>query len=276
MKLSDVIEKQGFIFHFNVSTFEQIRAFCDISKELGIYIILGASEGERKYLGSDFLKKVVDFEKEKGAKIFLNADHCKSLKSAEEAVNLGYDSITFDLSNLSFEENKNLTKEFVNWAKKMKEDIFIEGELGNIKGRSEVFEEKIEINEEDLTNPELAEIFVKETNVDSLAVSVGNLHGISTVSLAKIDIERIKEIKKRTNKFLTLHGGSGIEYSKIKEAIENGINIIHINTELRLCWRSSLENSLNQNPGTVTPYVILNDVILNLKIKTREILSYFY
>jgi fructose-bisphosphate aldolase class II len=276
MKLSDVIEKQGFIFHFNVSTFEQIRAFCDISKELSIYIILGASEGERKYLGSDFLKKVVDFEKEKGAKIFLNADHCKSLKSAEEVVNLGYDSITFDLSNLSFEENKNLTKEFVNWAKKIKEDIFIEGELGNIKGRSEIFEEKIEINEEDLTNPELAEIFVKETNVDSLAVSVGNLHGISTASLAKIDIERIKEIKKRTNKFLTLHGGSGIEYSKIKEAIENGINIIHINTELRLCWRSSLENSLNQNPGTVTPYVILNDVILNLKIKTREILSYFY
>jgi fructose-bisphosphate aldolase class II len=276
MKLSDVIEKQGFIFHFNVSTFEQIRAFCDISKELSIYIILGASEGERKYLGSDFLKKVVDFEKEKGAKIFLNADHCKSLKSAEEAVNLGYDSITFDLSNLSFEENKNLTKEFVNWAKKIKEDIFIEGEIGNIKGKSEIFEEKIEINEEDLTNPELAEIFVKETNVDSLAVSVGNLHGISTASLAKIDIERIKEIKKRTNKFLTLHGGSGIEYSKIKEAIENGINIIHINTELRLCWRSSLENSLNQNPGTVTPYVILNDVILNLKIKTREILSYFY
>jgi fructose-bisphosphate aldolase class II len=276
MKLSDIIEKQGFIFHFNVSTFEQIRAFCDISKELSIYIILGASEGERKYLGSDFLKKVVDFEKEKGAKIFLNADHCKSLKSAEEAVNLGYDSITFDLSNLNFEENKNLTKEFVNWAKKIKEDIFIEGELGNIKGRSEIFEEKIEINEEDLTNPELAEIFVKETNVDSLAVSVGNLHGISTTSLAKIDIERIKEIKKRTNKFLTLHGGSGIEYSKIKEAIENGINIIHINTELRLCWRSSLENSLNQNPGTVTPYVILNDVILNLKIKTREILSYFY
>jgi len=276
MKLSDVIEKQGFIFHFNVSTFEQIRAFCDISKELSVYIILGASEGERKYLGSDFLKKFVDFEKEKGAKIFLNADHCKSLKSAEEAVNLGYDSITFDLSNLSFEENKNLTKEFVNWAKKIKEDIFIEGELGNIKGKSEIFEEKIEINEEDLTNPELAEIFVKETNVDSLAVSVGNLHGISTASLAKIDIERIKEIKKRTNKFLTLHGGSGIEYSKIKEAIENGINIIHINTELRLCWRSSLENSLNQNPGTVTPYVILNDVILNLKIKTREILSYFY
>lgn len=276
MKLSDIIEKQGFIFHFNVSTFEQIRAFCDISKELGIYILLGASEGERKYLGSDFLKKVVDFEKEKGAKIFLNADHCKSLKSAEEAVNLGYDSITFDLSNLSFEENKNLTKEFVNWAKKIKDDIFIEGELGNIKGKSEIFEEKIEINEEDLTNPELAEIFVKETNVDSLAVSVGNLHGISTTSLAKIDIERIKEIKKRTNRFLTLHGGSGIEYSKIKEAIENGINIIHINTELRLCWRSSLENSLNQNPGTVTPYVILNDVILNLKIKTREILSYFY
>mgnify|MGYP000216677671 CR=1 FL=1 len=276
MHLNEIIQKQKFIFHFNVSTFEQLRAFCDISKELNIWIILGASEGERKFLGGDLLKKIVEFEKEKGAKVFLNADHCKSFKSAEEVLNFGYDAITLDFSNLNFDENKKLTKEFVEMARRIRKDVFIEGEVGNIKGKSEIFKEKIEIEEEDLTDPNLAEIFAKETNVDSLAISVGNLHGISTSTPIKIDFQRIKEIKRRTNKFLTLHGGSGIEYFQIKEAIESGINIIHINTELRYVWRNSLEKSLNDKIETITPYLILNDVILDLKIKTREILNFFY
>ena len=60
----------------------------------------------------------------------------------------------------------------------------------------------------------------------------------------RLDIERIAQIKKATGVFLTLHGGSGTNDDDFRKAIAAGINIIHVNTELRVAWRRSLEGSL--------------------------------
>lgn len=274
LKVSEILKKQQYIFHFNVSTLEQILAYAQASIELDQWIFLGASESERNYLGTERIKRLIDFEKEKGAKVLLNADHCKNLKSAQEAVLAGYDAITFDMSYLSFEENLKLTKEFVKWAKNHNENIFIEGELGYIRGHSDVLKEKIEIKKEDLTNPEEAKIYVEETNVDALAIAIGNLHGISLVSQPVLDFDRLKEIRNKVDVFLVLHGGSGIKKDDLKKALTEGINIVHINTDLRIVWRETLEKVLNENPEIYTPYELLPDVILSLKNKVKKIITF--
>jgi len=274
LNIKEIIKKQKYIFHFNVSTLEQILSYCQITREKNVWLCLGASEKERNYLGSERLKKIIDFEREKGAKVFLNADHCKSKESAQEALFLGYDSITFDMSHFSFEENLRITKDFVEFAKEKNKDIFIEGELGNIKGKSEVIKESIDIEEEDLTDPYKAKIFVEETKVDALAISVGNLHGISTITKPNLDFERIKKIKELTQTILVLHGGSGIASQDIKKSIDCGINIVHINTELRICWRETLEKVLQENPASYSPYEILNQVVISLKNKALQIIDF--
>jgi fructose-bisphosphate aldolase class II len=81
----------------------------------------------------------------------------------------------------------------------------------------------------------------------------------------RLNIERIAEIKKAAGVFLTLHGGSGTDDADFRNAIVAGINIIHINTELRIAWRRSLENSLTRQPNEVAPYKILPPVVDSVK-----------
>jgi fructose-bisphosphate aldolase class II len=80
-----------------------------------------------------------------------------------------------------------------------------------------------------------------------------------------LDIERIAQIKKAAGVFLTLHGGSGTDDQDLRQAIAAGINIIHINTELRVAWRRSLEDSLAREPNDVVPYRILRPIVDSVK-----------
>jgi fructose-bisphosphate aldolase class II len=80
-----------------------------------------------------------------------------------------------------------------------------------------------------------------------------------------LDIERIAQIKRSSEVFLTLHGGSGTDDEHFRRAITAGINIIHINTELRVAWRESLDASLSRDANEVVPYKILRPVVDSVK-----------
>ncbi len=158
------------------------------------------------------------------------------------------------------------TKEIVKYAGK--KAVLVEGELGIIRGESKFHQEKAEIEEKDLTSPEDAENFVKETKIDNLAVSVGNIHGIYS-QMPKLDFERIKEISKVVKCGLVLHGGSGIPDAEIRGAIKEGIIKIHFNTELRLVWKNSLRKLLEESEESA-PYKILADVQKDIQKKVEE------
>jgi fructose-bisphosphate aldolase, class II len=80
-----------------------------------------------------------------------------------------------------------------------------------------------------------------------------------------LEIERINGIKQAAQVFLTLHGGSGTDDEDLRKAITAGINIVHINTELRVAWRRGLENGLARQPGEVVPYKILPSVVNSVR-----------
>ena len=88
---------------------------------------------------------------------------------------------------------------------------------------------------------------------------------VAPTARARFNIGRIREIKKTAEIFLTLHGGSGTDDADFRDAIAAGINIIHINTELRVAWRRSLQDSLNRKPNEVVPYKILSPVLDSVK-----------
>jgi fructose/tagatose bisphosphate aldolase len=104
-----------------------------------------------------------------------------------------------------------------------------------------------------------AEGFVKLTGVDSLAISIGNAHGLWKEQ-KKLDFERLKKIKEKTGCFLVLHGGSGISAHDFREAISLGINKININTETRVAFAHELLKALHKRTDYV-PYHYLNDVV---------------
>lgn len=256
--------------HFNIATLEQFKAAVAAVEETKQPLLVGASEGERKYFGSARLKQLVALEQSRGLPLFLNADHCKSQASAKEAIDLGFDEVLFDGSHLPFEENLKQAKEIVAYARSKNPSIIIEGEVGYLPGSSTLLKEAVELKPEYYTNPDLAKRFVGETGVDMLAISVGNLHGISIVTQPKLDFDRIETIAKLTGIPLVLHGGSGNSDEDFVRAIEKGIKIIHINTELRVLWREQLDHSLAAHPEVVTPYEVLVPVVDALQKKMKE------
>jgi len=268
--ISQAEDKKIAIGHFNVSDSVALKAIFGSAKELSVPVIIGTSEGEASFLERNLASAMVQrLRADNAYPIFLNSDHTHSLEEVKKAVDAGYDAIIFDASKLSFEENIKQTKEAVEYVRSRSKDILVEGELGYLGDSSKILKTMpagIAIGPEDLTKPEDAARFVKETGVDLLAPAVGNMHGILVSAdgsgkmspvKKRLNIERIAAIKKAVNVPLVLHGGSETADEDFTAAINAGISIIHINTEIRSAWKNALEGSLLQNKDEVAPYKIL-------------------
>lgn len=263
--------------HFNISDAVTLVGILEAAKELKSPVMIGTSEGERKFIGAKQVVAMVrEYREEYKIPIFLNADHHKNIGVAQEAIDAGYDSVHIDLSVINLEENINGTKEVAVYAKSKNKDISVEGEVGYLMTESsKIYKEVIEIPPESLTKPEEAERFVKETGVDRFAPAVGNLHGIAA-NVKKLDIARIENIREAIGDVaMVLHGGSGTPDGQIKDAIKAGINNIHINTELRVAYAAVLRKFLAENPDETTPYKFFAPVILAIKQKTAEKIELF-
>jgi fructose-bisphosphate aldolase, class II len=265
------LETQGTALgHFNVADLVLLKAVLAAARETGVPVAVGASEGERNFFGTRQLAAVVNsLREESSVPVFLNADHTHSLVRAIEAAKAGFNSIVVDFSALPLEQNVASTKEAVEAIKAIDPAILVEGEIGDIGTGSEIHE-TVRSESRSLSTPEEARQFVQSTGIDILAPAVGNMHGmiksmVEGKTKKRLDIERIAEIKKAAGVFLTLHGGSGTDDDDFRKAIAAGINIIHINTELRVAWRQSLEASLAREPNEVVPYTILRPVLASVK-----------
>jgi fructose-bisphosphate aldolase class II len=262
------------IGHFNVSEFAALRAILSAAREVQVPVIIGTSEGEAEFIGIKEAGALVGaIRSESRYPVFLNADHFKSLDKVKEAAKSGYDSVIFDAADLTLDENIEKTRKALRMAKSINKKILVEGELGYI-GRSSRLLEKIPegaaVRREDMTRPEEAKRFVKETGVDLLAPAVGEIHGMLVphspgevgmkgAGNPSLDIERIRKIRKAAGVPLVLHGGSGISDDDFISAIDAGISIIHISTEIRLAWRRGLERALGEDRDRIAPYEILSD-----------------
>ena len=260
--LKQAEENRIAIGHFNVADLVLLKAVFAAAQELRAPVMIGVSEGEREFIGvSQIAVLVRSLREEFDFPVFLNADHTHSLGKAIEAAKAGFDSIVFDLSAMPFDENARQTKEGVETLKKINPDILVEGEIGDIGTGSEIHEKALDLSK-GLTSAFEAKRFVDATGIDILAPAVGNMHGMLK-SMVKgetkkhLDIARIAQIKSAAGIPLTLHGGSGTDDEDLREAIAAGINIVHINTELRVAWRRGLEEGLASNPTEVVPYKIL-------------------
>jgi fructose-bisphosphate aldolase, class II len=258
------------IGHFNVSDLVLLKAVFAAARELNVPVLVGLSEGEREFVGTRQIAALVrSLREEFDFPIFLNADHTHSLAKGVEAAKAGFDSIVFDRSALPFEENVRQTKQAVEALKAVHPAMLVEGEIGDIGSGSEIHDSSPDLSK-GLSTPEEAQQFVKATGVDILAPAVGNMHGmlrsmVEGETKKHLEIERINGIKRAARVFLTLHGGSGTDDADLRKAIGAGINIVHINTELRVAWRRGLEQRLAKQPEEVVPYKILPSVVNSVK-----------
>ncbi|MEK7646678.1 MAG: class II fructose-bisphosphate aldolase [Patescibacteria group bacterium] len=258
-------QKEGkAVGHFNISTLDGIWAVADAAQKLDLPVIIGISEGERDYVGVKQAVAIVQsIRAERGQAIFLNADHTYSYERVVEAIDAGFDSVIFDGAKLSLEENIAESKKCVQYAQgKMSasgNQILVEAELGYIGTSSKVLDKLPEgaALGDSLTTSADALRFVQETGVNLFAPAVGNIHGVVKGGDPALNPGRVAEISQAVGIPLVLHGASGNTDAEIRQCIQSGVAVVHVNTELRLAYRQGLSSSLVESPDEVSPYKYL-------------------
>lgn len=283
-KLREIIEdaeaEKVAIGHFNISDTEQMWGIFNAAKELDVPVIIGTSEGERDFVGvKQAVALIRSLREEFDYPVFLNADHTYSFEKVKEAVDAGYDAVIFDGTKLPLSENIETTKKCVEYARSVNPDILVEGEIGYIGTSSKLLEaipEGAEITTESLTKPEELKEYIEATGLDLVAPAVGNLHGmLKGGKNPNIDIERVKSLRESGGVPMVLHGGSGISDEDFTNAIQAGISIVHINTEIRLAYRKGIEKTLGDNPDEVAPYRFMKGGMEGLQEVVKKRLQLF-
>ena len=249
------------IAHFNISNLDQARAIVEVAEELKQPVIIGASEGERDYMGVEMVRTIVDeLNQEYEVPVFLNADHTYSLEKVQEVVEAGYDSVIVDGAKLPYEENVALVKSCVDFVRvyeaKTGKRVLVEAELGYIGQSSSLNTALPEgVTEANLTTPDQAKYFILRTGVDMFAPAIGNVHGmLIDATEPALHIDRLQEISTVVDVPLVLHGASGNTNEDLIASIDNGIAIVHINTEIRKAFRDGEKAYMDEHPNEIAPY----------------------
>lgn len=275
--LNKALKEKFALGAFNFSNMESLQAISKACSQTQSPAFISVSEGALNYMGENYVIALAKCAKEISPYLFLHLDHGKNFDICKKAIDLGFDSVMIDGSSLPFEQNINLTKQVCEYAHN--KYVLVEGELGQIKG----IEDNVSSTQNFYTDPEKAKIFVKETNVDLLAISIGTSHGAYKYNgeqTLRFDI--LKEIEKQLPNFpLVLHGASTIDSELInmindyggniknakgvsKEHLIQAIkehNIIKINTDsdIRLAFTSMTRKVLNDKKEEFDPRKYLGE-----------------
>ena len=221
---------------------ETLIAHIRAANALGVSIILQTTEATIDYLG---LRLIVSMAKsaadEMEKPVALHLDHGASYDIAARCIDHGYTSVMIDGSKLPFAENCLVTRRVSELAHS--KNVSVEGELGHVAQTAQTSSDDWS---QFFTRPEDAARFVKETQVDSLAVAVGTAHGFYKGEV-KLDFERLGAIQNAIpDTYLVLHGGSGVPKDLMRQAIENGITKCNFGTELKNAFTLAVKKSLSE------------------------------
>lgn len=234
---------------FNIHNLETIQTVVETANHLNSPVILAATPGTIKYAGGENLLAITEaMSKSVNVPITFHLDHHEKVEEIKALIELGCRSVMIDASRHPLEENIEIVRDVVKFAKKY--GATVEAELGKLGGR----EDDLVVSEADafFTDPKEAEIFVRETGIDSLAVAIGTAHGMYK-STPKLDFERLAQIRKVIEIPLVLHGASGVPKEMVQEAIRLGICKVNVATELKHIFSDSLKHYFIEHPEETDP-----------------------
>jgi len=268
VSLFEMTNNKGAIGAFNVHCIEMLPSMMEAANELNIPIIIQTSLGTAEYVGFDLMVSIIKTLSERyNIDVCLHLDHCQDIHAIQKAIDSGYTSVMYDGSSLPLNENIENTKKVVEYAHKR--NVSVEGEVGTIGGT----EDGLVVDEKDVmyTNPEDAYMFVKETNVDALAVAIGTTHGLYK-SKAKINFDLLKEISSNIGHVgLVLHGGTGVSDEDIKRCVSEGVKKVNIGSELNKAYIEEINKTFPK--ATDRPLTSLRKLFIPANQRIKEIVK---
>ncbi|MDR7811804.1 class II fructose-bisphosphate aldolase [Lacrimispora sp.] len=244
---------------FNITSLEGIQAVLEASEELNQPVILQFAPVHEAIIPMKVIGPIMLMMAERASvPVAVHLDHGDDLSILKKALDMGFTSVMYDGSALSFEENAANTRIAVEMAATY--GASVEAEIGAM-GRQEFSSigegEEGEATEGCYTDPEQAERFVKTTGIDALACSFGTVHGLY-ITEPKLDFDRISQIKSRIGLPIVMHGGSGVSDQDFRKCINNGVRKINYYTYLAKAGGMHVKEKAMESEG----YVYYHDVTL--------------
>ncbi|PGP32302.1 class II fructose-bisphosphate aldolase [Bacillus thuringiensis] len=209
---------------FSVANMEMVMGAIRAAEELRSPLILQIAEVRLNHSPIHLIGPlIVAAAKKATVPVAVHFDHGMTFEKIKETLEIGFSSVMFDGSHYPLEENIQRTKEVVELAKQY--GATVEAEIGRVGG-SEDGSEDIEMM---LTSTKEAKRFAEETDVDALAVAIGNAHGMYNGD-PDLRLDRLQEINGIVDIPLVLHGGSGISPEDFKQCIQHGVRKINVAT----------------------------------------------
>lgn len=244
-------KEQGYaIGQFNLNNLEYTQAILQAAEEEKSPVILGVSEGAARYMGG--FKTVVMMVKglmeDYGTTVpvAIHLDHGSSFEKCKEAIEAGFTSVMIDASSKSLEENIEITKKVVDFAKQ--HNVSVEAELGVVGGQ----EDDVIADGVIYADPAECRELVDQTGIDCLAPALGSVHG-PYKGEPNLGFEEMEEISKQGDIPLVLHGGTGIPTKDIQRAISLGTSKINVNTENQIQGTKAVRDILNEDSEVYDP-----------------------
>jgi ketose-bisphosphate aldolase len=227
---------------FNIYNLETVDAVLSAANDLRSPVIIALGERYLKDFPIQAVAAIVKtLAKDSRVPVALHLDHAQKLESIELAISAGFTSVMIDGSKLPLMENIAITKRAV--ASARPRGVSVEAELGRIVRTGEAATDLF-------TDPNEAQQFMEETEVDALAVAVGTVHGLYKGE-PTLDLARLGQIANKVSVPLALHGGSGLPDHLIKSAMQLGVAKLNVNTEISIqgvnAVRSFLAGKGNEN-----------------------------
>src|SRR5271157_3055268 len=181
----------------------------------------------------------------------LHLDHCPDRKVIEECVAAGWNSVLFDASKLTYEDNMAQTREVVQFAHQY--GVAVEGELEAVKGVEDGIGDEYGGA---VVALDKAVAFIRETGIDSFAPAIGTAHGLYK-GKPKVNVQRISEIVAQEPIPMVVHGGTGLSDAVFQELIACGAPKINISTQLKITFADGFRTYLGAHPTEYDPLKLL-------------------
>lgn len=256
---------------FSAHNAETILAILEAAEEEKSPVMIQIGQKVIQTLGLKPMKDMIDsFSEQFTIPICIHLDHSREFEQTMHAIQLGFQSVMFDGSALSFEENTKITKQVAAVGKVL--GIGTEGEIGKIGGT----EDDITVDEKDalITTTQEGTDFMNATDVDYLALSIGTAHGIYKQT-PNLRFDRIEEISNAIQRPLVLHGGSDVPDEQVKRAISLGISKINVDTELRQSYTKGIQKYFDDNEDDMVIANSLGAGKEEMKEKVKEKIGVF-
>ena len=235
-----IAEEEGIaVGSFNVYNLEGVVAVIRSSEQEKLHVILQIAPVSLESVGSALVALTLAMAEDSTVPTSVHLDHCPQQDQIDRVVSMGLRSVMADGSHLSYEENIDFTFNVVNKMRSF--GGFVEGELGRLTGT----EDGLTIPEYEslLTDPDQAADYCDKTDIDALAVCVGNIHG-KYIQEPKLDFDRLSTIRDSVSVPLVLHGASGLPEWMISRAIDLGVRKFNVNTEVRTAFLESVSSGV--------------------------------